>query len=125
MYHVYLNQAAGAYLFLCFLNFLSLKFQTIKHFVACSCEAYKLKLNTQLSNVLKISTHCFLFLQNAYKCSCSTRTYVVEVVPEHLYMSRLMTNPPTLLCAQPRLRSVWASAQSDQSLLCVQWLATS
>ena len=26
-------------------------------------------------------------------------------------------------CAQWRLRSVWASAQSDQSLLCAQWVA--
>ena len=42
-------------------------------------------------NVLKISTHCFLFLQNAYKCSYRPITYDVEVVPEHVYMSRLMT----------------------------------
>ena len=64
----------------------------------------------------KISTHFFLFLKNAYKCSCSPRTSVVEVVPEHLYMSRLMTKPTKWLCAQPRLRSVLASALSDQNL---------
>ena len=29
----------------------------------------------------QIWTQCFLFLQNAYQCSCSPRTYVVEVVP--------------------------------------------
>ena len=42
---------------------------------------------------VKILTHCFLFLQNAYKCSRIPRIYVAEVVPEHLYMSRLMTKP--------------------------------
>ena len=30
---------------------------------------------------------------------------------------------PTKLCPQRRLRSVWASAQSDQSSLCTQWVA--
>ena len=50
-------------------------------------------LNKNTVNVLKISTHFFffLFLQNAYKCSCSPRAYVVDVVPEHLDMRRLMT----------------------------------
>ena len=33
-------------------------------------------------------------------------------------MSRDMTKPAKLLCAQRRLRSPWASAQSDQSLRC-------
>ena len=40
----------------------------------------------------------FLFLQNAYKCSCTPRINVVEVVPEHLYMSRLMSKPTKWLC---------------------------
>ena len=35
-------------------------------------------------NVSKIWTH-FLFLQNAYKCSCSPRKVVVKVVPELPY----------------------------------------
>ena len=34
------------------------------------------------------------------------------------YMSHDMTKPTKWLCAQRRLRSVWASAQSDQSLHC-------
>ena len=34
------------------------------------------------------------------------------------YMSRDMTRPTRWLCAQRRLRSAWASAQSDQSLRC-------
>ena len=33
-------------------------------------------------------------------------------------LSRLMTKPTKWLCAQLRLRSAWASAQSDQSLRC-------
>ena len=34
------------------------------------------------SKCSKNLTNCFLFLQNAYQCSCNPRTYVVEVVPE-------------------------------------------
>ena len=33
-------------------------------------------------------------------------------------LSHLMTKPKTRLCAQRRLGSAWASAQSDQSLCC-------
>ena len=33
-------------------------------------------------------------------------------------MSRLMTKPTKWLCTQRRLRSAWASAQTDQSLRC-------
>ena len=33
-------------------------------------------------------------------------------------MSHLMTKPTMWLCAQRRLTSAWASAQSDQSLHC-------
>ena len=43
MYHVYLNRAAGVYLFLYFFNFLSLKFQNINFFVTLFCEAYKVE----------------------------------------------------------------------------------
>ena len=38
-------------------------------------------------------------------------------------MNRLMTKPSNDLCTQRRLRSAWASAQSDQSSLCAQWVA--
>ena len=34
-----------------------------------------------------------------------------------------MTKPTKCLCAQRRLKSAWASTQSDQSLLCNQWVA--
>ena len=43
MYHVYLNQAAGVYLFLYFFNFLSLKFKNITFLVTLFCEAYKVE----------------------------------------------------------------------------------
>ena len=36
----------------------------------------------------------------------------------HDNMSRDMTKPTNWVCAQRRLRSAWASAQSDQSLRC-------
>ena len=39
------------------------------------------------------------------------------------YISRDMTKPTKWMCAQRRLRSAWASAQSDQSSLCAQWVA--
>ena len=39
------------------------------------------------------------------------------------HLSRLMTKPTKWLCTQLRLRSAWASAQSDQSSLCAQWIA--
>ena len=38
-------------------------------------------------------------------------------------MSHLMTKPTKWVCAQRRLRSAWASTQSDQSSLCTQWVA--
>ena len=38
-------------------------------------------------------------------------------------MSHDMTKPAKLVCTQRRLRSAWASAQSDQSSLCAQWAA--
>ena len=43
--------------------------------------------------------------------------YKIDVKFE-LNMSRPMTKPTKCLCAQRRLRSAWASAQSDQSLRC-------
>ena len=36
-----------------------------------------------------------------------------------VYVSRDMTKPTKWVCAQRRLRSAWASAQSDQSLRCL------
>ena len=39
-------------------------------------------------NVLNILTP-FLFLQNAYQCSCSLRTDLIKVVPEVLYIAMI------------------------------------
>ena len=38
-------------------------------------------------------------------------------------MSHTTTNQQNDLCTQQRLRSAWASAQSDQSSLCAHWVA--
>ena len=40
----------------------------------------------------------------------------VEVYFHRKHMSRDMTKPTKLQCAQRRLRSAWAAARSDQSL---------
>ena len=53
----------------------------------------------------KICTHRYLVILNR-----GTRQYV--------YMSRDMTKSTKWVCAQRRLKSAWASAQSDQSLHC-------
>ena len=45
------------------------------------------------------------------------------MVISHLHVSRDMTKPTKWVCTQRRLRSAWASAQSDQSLCCAQWVA--
>ena len=55
MYHVYLNHAAGAYLFLYFFNFLSLKFQNINLLSLLSVRPTKLKLDTHMGKGL---IHC-------------------------------------------------------------------
>ena len=38
------------------------------------------------------------------------------------YLSNLMTKPTIWMCANRKLRSAWASAQSDQSSLCAKWV---
>ena len=54
--------------------------------------------------------------------NCAKRGYLVAIKnepPEMFYnMSHDMTKPTKWVCAQRRLRSAWASAQSDQSLRC-------
>ena len=44
------------------------------------------------------------------------------VAENNLQMSCLVTKPTKWLCAQRRLRSAWAFAQSDQSSLCAHWV---
>ena len=57
MYHVYLNQAAGVYLFLYFFNFLSLKLQNIKFLSHFSVRPTKLKLDTHMGKGLIYCVH--------------------------------------------------------------------
>ena len=45
-------------------------------------------------------------------------SFVVRCLNSIIHVSRLMTKPTKWLCAQRRLWSDWASAQSDQSLRC-------
>ena len=45
------------------------------------------------------------------------------VIKKKVRVSRDMTKPTKWVCAHRRLRSAWASAQSDQSSLCAQWVA--
>ena len=70
------------------------------------------------------------FINKLYVLVSSSRTIIfvifwhsVTISFSHsfieLNMSRLITQPTKSLCAQRRLRSAWASAQSDQSLPCV------
>ena len=51
---------------------------------------------------------------------CEYKTEAKTVI---MNMGRDMTKPTKWVCAQRRLRSAWTSAQSDQSLLCVQCVA--
>ena len=47
----------------------------------------------------------------------------LSIITWWLNLSRLMTKPTKWVCAQRRLRSAWASAQSHQSSLCAQCVA--
>ena len=47
---------------------------------------------------------------------------ILNNLKDFVRMSHLMTKPTKWLCAQRRLRSAWAPAQSDQILRCAQWI---
>ena len=49
-------------------------------------------------------------------CSCSSLNPIWKYTPEDI--SHDMTKPTKWMCTQWRLRSAWASVQSDQSLRC-------
>ena len=60
-----------------------------------------------------------LILRMFPKTSAASKTEShTSIVRYIVYMSHDMTKPTKWVCAQRRLRSAWASAQSDQSLLC-------
>ena len=61
-------------------------------------------------------TLAFLFSQGSCISGCYRESWKGQLSMKQL--SRLVTNPTKWVYAQRRLRSVWASAQSDQSLRC-------
>ena len=78
----------------------------------------------------QVSNHCQLgYCLPCFSILCYARfpsefpTFCLLCSDPSLYLSHLMTKPTKWLCAQRRLRSAWASAQSDQSSLCTHWVA--
>ena len=78
---------------------------------------HSVKLSSQISYILRKRIYYGYSLW-------ITRRGDFDESPRH--MSRLMIKLTKWLCAQRRLRSAWASAQSDQSLRCAlnRWLRT-
>ena len=64
-----------------------------------------------LKYVIKMPVH-------VYSIKAFKKCLKIRVLWLHLYMSHDMTKPTKWVCAQRRLKSAWASAQSDQSLRC-------
>ena len=77
----------------------------------------KKKKNTV--NVLKISTHSFLFLQNTYKYSCSPRTNVEEIVLGHLYKA-MVDSLRQQLTSRPRRKKSLTAIDRDILVPCVR-----
>ena len=77
----------------------------------------------KVSHFMRKASCVFCDLLNVQKCSL-VRTIFTWASSNNIfyncffYLSRDMTKPTMWLCAQRRLRSAWASAQSDQSLRC-------
>ena len=63
--------------------------------------------------MMRLGKHFSLQSRWRYRTFCSA-----EIDSYRWHLSRLMTKPTKLVCAQRRLRSDWASAQSDQNLRC-------
>ena len=53
------------------------------------------------------------------RCCCLVDSEFQKIKCPKKHMSSYMTKPTKWVCAQRRLRSIWASAQSDQSLRCL------
>ena len=68
-------------------------------------------LKKALSTLKNVPSRCYVLplSESFFKFGCFGSS---------LKMSRDMTKPTKWVCAQRRLRSAWASAQSDQSLRC-------
>ena len=98
MYHVFLNRAAGVYLFLYFFNFLSLKFQNIKFLLHFSVRPTKLKLDTHMGKGLIYCVHqiqatrIYLFLYfSSFFCLSNwqrLKTCIYTIVSTYLWWLR-------------------------------------
>ena len=71
-----------------------------------------------------MSTHNLCFYGDIWKLFLNYH-YIstISVLNQHLKWAASWQNQQNGLCTQQRLRSAWASTQSDQSLLCAQWVA--
>ena len=62
---------------------------------------------------------CVQSLDNSSRCFLFDAVRVVHTqLSKQLHLSHIVTKPTNCMCAQRRLRSAWAPAQSDQSLRC-------
>ena len=79
--------------------------------------------------IVPVLIFCFFVFLTLYFSFCLHFTCLLMCCCSQQYLNRstelshLMTQPRKWLCAQRRLGSAWASAQSDQSSLCTQWIA--
>ena len=94
-------------------------FRTVS--VSCKCfpQTERINKHVQFNRISHRSRGWATLLQPNHVRLCSQFSRC-----RHYQMSRLMTKPTKWLCAQRRLGSAWASAQSDQSLHCPGSLAT-
>ena len=97
MYHVYLNWAAGVYLFLYFFRFLSLKSQNIRFFVTLFCDACKVE--TWYTHGGKRLIYCvhqiqaariclFLYFSSFFFLSNRLKTCIYKIVSTYLWWLR-------------------------------------
>ena len=80
------------------------------------CNAFINKNEKEFTSKCSITERCMQLLQQLFLCVSSSFCCWHK-------MSHLVTKPTKWLCAQRRLRSAWASVQSDQSSLCGKWVA--
>ena len=88
------------------------------YFYVCVISFYLKKATASVS--IKRYTSANGLAQSDTRCNkrVQERVALVLVIEFQVRLSRLMTKPTKWLRAQRRLRSAWASAQSDQSLRC-------
>ena len=78
----------------------------------------------QMHSCCMLNAFLKLFAYTWQRCAKKTHTpFFLKGPLWHLSCDMTKPKPTMWLCAQRRLRSAWASAQSDQSLLCAQWVA--